>query len=181
MKWAIVVVLACLMLGSGVALAQTIENADEVQKSNEQTLGNTQYVDNSVGGEVIAERKPDRATWNGISARALVPAIQGGDIVGRTKAMFTSSAFYSDAYILMTTCEAQFGPDRCWFTWKVWPSRTEQIGVYYEYSARDKDNCWRINQTKKFYTRSEFYDGNGQPGPVIESDNSKYERACGNG
>lgn len=193
MKWAMVFVLALIAVMPLSTHGQTSgarscpiggsttepECAIEEGLANNQDLG-TVTTANHCEYEVCADRAlDDRASWNGMTARALLPAIQGGDIVPRVKAMFTSSAFYHGDYILMMACEdVRWQKDPCFLLWKVWPSREGQIGSYYNYAGRDRDKCWGINGDKKYYTRAEFYDGNGQPGPVIESDDLKYPRAC---
>jgi hypothetical protein len=157
------------------------ECAAEDGKSNDQKLGTPVSTTHECDTEVCASRAiSDRGSWSGISAKALLPAIQGGDIVPRVKAMFTNVSFYNDDYILMMACEnVRFQRDPCFLVWKVWPSRQEQIGNYYNYVGRDRDKCWGIGHDKKFYTRAEFYSGDGGDAKlIIESDDLKYPRAC---
>ena len=170
---ALVIIALALVPSMSDVNAQTI-----VDIADGQEIPYAGYAEGS--GEVGIERAPDCEynPWYGIQWCALLPAVQGGDVVPRADVNFSLQAIQNGQYVIMYGCEdIARRPDKCWTGWRIKLNEAYQPGKWYRFTAKDGNFCQATRDNHRYYTKARAYAFDDQSYPR-ESGNIRVERLC---
>lgn len=168
---------------SGTETPVPVAELPQAEVMNNPPNGSSSQTD--CDGDVCVQRAPDcTSAWNGVRWCALLPAIQGGDVVPRVAVKYNRQAILNGVRIEFSACRNmrwgvdQHGFDYCWITWEVHP---QELGLredrWYRISGRDRNRCFSTQDTHGFYTNARGFVP-GDRSHQTESSDMRTEREC---